>query len=267
MRLAVLVSGSGTICDAVLAAGLPVALVAADRPCRALELAERRAVPTVLVDRRRFGGFGPGFARGAYSAALAGVLQEHRVDLVAMAGFGTVLGEPAHRALPGRLLNTHPSLLPAFPGWHAVEDALAQGAAVSGCTVHVAGLAVDSGPLLAQQEVAVLPGDDPARLHERIKTVERWLYPATIRRALHALEQGREPAELPCLRGTLAAPLRPEALAGWTDGREGPVREPAAPRHGAPPVPVERDPMKRDPMKRDPVERDPVERDPVEEAG
>jgi phosphoribosylglycinamide formyltransferase-1 len=223
VRLAVLVSGSGTICDALLAAGLPVALVVADRPCRALELAERRAAPTVLLDRHRFGGFGPRFDRPAYSGALAGLLQEHDVQLVAMAGFGTVLAEPAHQALPGRLLNTHPSLLPAFPGWHAVEDALAAGVAVTGCTVHVAGLAVDSGPVLAQQEVAVLPGDDPASLHERIKTVERWLYPATIQRALAALASGQEPAELPCLRGSLAEPLDPGALRGWRDGRRAPA--------------------------------------------
>ena len=82
------------------------------------------------------------------------------------------------------MLNTHPALLPAFKGWHAVADALGAGAAVTGCTVHIATLEVDEGPILAQEEVAVLPGDTVESLHERIKTVERQLYPATIRRFL-----------------------------------------------------------------------------------
>jgi phosphoribosylglycinamide formyltransferase-1 len=98
-----------------------------------------------------------------------------------MAGFGTVLDEPIHSAFPGRILNTHPALLPAFPGWHAVEDALAAGVTETGTTVHVATLAMDAGPILAQQAVPVHPDDTVATLHERIKVVERALYPATIR--------------------------------------------------------------------------------------
>ena len=97
-----------------------------------------------------------------------------------MAGFGTVLSQPMHDAFGGRLINTHPALLPAFKGWHAVRDALAAGVKVTGCTVHVAGLDVDTGPILAQEAVPVLPGDTEASLHERIKTVERRLYPATL---------------------------------------------------------------------------------------
>ena len=88
-----------------------------------------------------------------------------------MAGFGTVLAQPVHDAFPGRILNTHPALLPAFPGWHAVEDALAAGVPVTGCTVHLATLEMDAGPVLAQEEVAVLPGDTVETLHERIKEV------------------------------------------------------------------------------------------------
>ena len=103
-----------------------------------------------------------------------------------MAGFGTVLSQPAHDAYEGRILNTHPALLPAFPGWHAVEDALAAGATVTGCTVHVATLHMDAGPILAQQEVAVRPDDTADTLHERIKEVERRLYPATIRKVMAA---------------------------------------------------------------------------------
>lgn len=181
VRVAVLVSGSGTILVTFLADGIPVAVVVADRPCVALEKAERAGVPTALVRRESFG---PGFDRDAYSRQVADALRAHDVDLVAMAGFGTILGAPVHDALPGRILNTHPALLPAFKGWHAVRDALAAGVSETGCTVHVAGLEVDSGPILAQRSVPVLPGDDEATLHERIKAVERPLYSHTLRGVL-----------------------------------------------------------------------------------
>ncbi len=209
MRVGLLVSGTGTIAARMLAEGLPVAVVVADRPCRGLELAADHAVATELVDRRQWGGFGPAFDRPGHSAALVDVLLRHRVDLVVMAGFGTVVAEAVHDAYPQRVMNTHPALLPAFPGWHAVEEALAAGVSVTGCTVHLAELAVDSGPVLAQQEVPVEPGDTAGTLHERIKGVERWLYPATVRRVLRALRHGVAPAALPALRGTLAAPLDP----------------------------------------------------------
>jgi phosphoribosylglycinamide formyltransferase 1 len=189
--VAVLASGGGTILEAVLAAAVPVAVVVSDRPCRALEVAERAGVESVLVDRRHWGGFGPAFDREAYTEAVTAALTPHAPDLVAMAGFGTVLGQAVHRAFPGRILNTHPSLLPAFPGWHAVADALAAGVAVTGCTVHVATLELDAGPVLAQAEVPVEAGDTVERLHERIKRVERQLYPATI---LEVLAGVRSPA-------------------------------------------------------------------------
>jgi phosphoribosylglycinamide formyltransferase-1 len=98
-----------------------------------------------------------------------------------------------HAAFPGRILNTHPALLPAFPGWHAVEEALAEGVSETGCTIHVASLAVDSGPTLAQETVPVLADDTVASLHERIKTVERRLYPATVLAVLEGLAAGRLP--------------------------------------------------------------------------
>jgi phosphoribosylglycinamide formyltransferase 1 len=168
-RVAVLVSGSGTILEALVGAGVPVTVVLADRPCRALEVARDAGLPGVLVDRRARGGAGP------------------RARLVAMAGFGTVMDQPVHDAYPGRILNTHPALLPAFPGWHAVADALAAGARVTGCTVHVATLEMDAGPVLAQEEVEVSPDDTVETLHERIKQVERTLYPATVLRAINEL--------------------------------------------------------------------------------
>ncbi len=191
MRVAVLVSGTGSILEAMAAAGVPVTLVVADRPCRGLEVAPTLGADAVLVDRQRHGGFGSGFDRPGYTTELTGVLTSHAPDLVAMAGFGTVLGQPVHDAFGGRILNTHPALLPAFPGWHAVEDALAAGVAVTGCTVHLATLAMDEGPVLAQEEVPVRPDDTVATLHERIKTVERRLYPATVLAALDDLAAGR----------------------------------------------------------------------------
>ena len=197
-----LVSGSGTILEAILATDLPVRLVVADRPCRALDVASGRGIPTALVDRTAFGGFGAGFDRWAYTQAVTEALAAAGVDVVVMAGFGTVLDQPVHDAFPGRILNTHPALLPAFPGWHAVRDALAAGVPETGTTVHVADLEMDTGPILAQATVAILPGDTEDTLHERIKAVERALYPATIRTfvddlAPRAVGGGRSPEPHP----------------------------------------------------------------------
>ena len=180
VRIGVLASGSGTILEAVIGAGLPVAVVIADRACRALEVANGAGIPADLVDRSDFGGFGPGFTRDRYTEAVTAALRSRRVDVVVMAGFGTVLGQAVHDAYPGRILNTHPALLPAFPGWHAVRDALAAGVTETGTTVHIATLEMDAGPVLAQAVVPVLPDDTEETLHERIKAVERTLYPVTI---------------------------------------------------------------------------------------
>ncbi len=177
-------------------AGLPVTTVLADRPCAALDLARERGAAPELVDRRSYGGYGSDFDRAAFTRTVAAVLVAHQVDLVAMAGFGTVMTEEVHRAFPGRILNTHPALLPAFPGWHGVRDALAAGVSETGCTVHVATVEMDAGPILAQEVVPVLPGDTEETLHERIKVVERSLYPATVKWALGELEAGR-PIEAP----------------------------------------------------------------------
>ncbi len=179
-QIAVLASGRGTLVHAILEEGLPVAVVVADRPCPALELAAEAGVPTELVERTEWG---PSFDRAAYGEQLVKVLRAHAVDVIVMAGFGTVVPDlPA--AYPGRVLNTHPALLPAFKGWHAVRDALAVGVKVTGTTVHIATAEVDDGPILAQEAVPVLPGDTEETLHERIKQVEWRLYPATIRRFL-----------------------------------------------------------------------------------
>lgn len=181
MRIAVLASGSGTLLDAILQDGIPVALVVVDRPSKVQVVAESHGVRAVLVERTSYG---TDFDRDAYTEAVVDVLRAHDIDLVVMAGFGTIFGPPIHAAFPSRILNTHPALLPSFRGWHGVRDALAYGVKVTGCTVHVATLEVDAGPILAQEAVAVLPGDDEDALHERIKVVERRLYPQTIRAVL-----------------------------------------------------------------------------------
>jgi phosphoribosylglycinamide formyltransferase-1 len=198
VRLGVLVSGSGTILEAMFEAGLPVTTVISDRPCGALSARAHDAADE-LIDRKGYGGFGPGFDRQGYTATVTATLVAHQVDLVAMAGFGTVLTQTAHSAFPDRILNTHPALLPAFPGWHGVRDALEAGVAETGCTVHLATLEMDAGPVLAQEAVPVLPGDTEETLHERIKVVERVLYPATVAWALGELGAGRslQPAAPP----------------------------------------------------------------------
>jgi phosphoribosylglycinamide formyltransferase 1 len=195
MTTGVLVSGTGSILEAIIRS-TPIDVVAADRPCRALEVAERAGVPTALVDRGRFGGFTSAFDRPAYTAALTGQLAERSVDLVCMAGFGTILAPSFFDRFEGRVLNTHPSLLPAFRGWHAVRDTLAAGVTTTGCTVHVATRALDEGPVLRQVTVEVRVDDDEATLHARIKAVEQRLYPEVIAEVRAALAEGREPASL-----------------------------------------------------------------------
>ena len=187
-------------------AGLPVTLVLADRPCAGLDLAKDRGAAAELVDRKAYGGFGEGFDREGFTATVAATLVAHQVDLVAMAGFGTVMTQAVHDAFPGRMLNTHPALLPAFPGWHGVRDALAAGVSETGCTVHLATLEMDAGPILTQRAVPVLPDDTEETLHERIKVVERTLYPETVAWALGELEAGRRIG--PAQEGAVGSPER-----------------------------------------------------------
>jgi phosphoribosylglycinamide formyltransferase 1 len=176
----VLASGSGTILRAMLERGdIPVTLVVADRPCGAIDIALQFGVASQLVERTSFGA---DFDRFAYTKEVVAALQESDIDLVVMAGFGTILDQPIHDSYPRQILNTHPALLPAFKGWHAVRDALAAGVKVTGCTVHFASLEVDDGPILAQEPVLVMDDDTEETLHERIKAVERRLYPDVVAR-------------------------------------------------------------------------------------
>jgi phosphoribosylglycinamide formyltransferase-1 len=180
-RLGVLASGSGTVLRAILDSGLRVSAVIVDRPCPAVQIAGDADVAVEIVERESFG---PEFDRVAYTGRVVEALKRHQIDVVAMAGFGTVLAGSVFEVYQGRILNTHPALLPAFKGWHAVRDALAYGVKVTGTTVHIATEDVDAGPILAQEPVAVEDGDTEETLHERIKAVERRLYPEAIRRFL-----------------------------------------------------------------------------------
>jgi phosphoribosylglycinamide formyltransferase-1 len=171
-RLVVLVSGGGSNLAALLAAhdgpaypGRVVGVVAD----RGLDLARAAGVPTAVVAPADFED------RAAWDRALAEAIGVFRPDLVVSAGFMRILGAAVLDRFGGRVVNTHPALLPAFPGAHAVRDALAFGAKVTGCTLHVVDAGVDTGPVVAQVAVAVEPGDDEATLHERIKVAERRL--------------------------------------------------------------------------------------------
>ena len=180
-RVVVLLSGAGSLCAALLAAaadpGYPVEVVAvgADRAtATGLGHARDRGIETyvtALPDHPD---------RAAWDRALAAELTARRPDWVVSAGFMKLLGSAVLGAFPGRVVNTHPALLPAFPGAHAVRDALAAGVSTTGATVHLVDAGTDTGPVLAQRPVPVLPEDDEARLHERIKTVERELLVQTV---------------------------------------------------------------------------------------
>lgn len=186
-RLGVLASGTGTILQAIVDAGLAVSVAVVDRRCGAVEVAQQAGIPVELVERTSFG---KEFDRDSYTHQVVDALKPYEIDVLAMAGFGTILSQPIHDAYPARILNTHPALLPAFKGWHAVEEALAYGVKVTGWTVHLATLDVDSGPILAQEAVTVEPSDTKDTLHERIKEVERRRYPEVIREFLEGVGGG-----------------------------------------------------------------------------
>lgn len=168
--------------DAMLKAGCPISLMVADQPCRAVdEVAPRHDVEAVVVSRADFG-FGQGkgkFNREKFTQELVNVLIEHEIVGVILAGFDTILTSAffTENNYGGRVLNSHPALLPAYKGVaHAVPDQIRDGVKVSGTTIHVASGDVDGQPYLRQVEVPVLPGDTADTLHERIKEVERRVY-------------------------------------------------------------------------------------------
>lgn len=173
-RLVVLASGTGSLLASLLAAAADdyparVVAVGTDRKCAAVDIAARAGVPSYTV---RLGDYAD---RDAWDGALTEATAEHEPDLVVSAGFMKILGGQFLSRFPGRVVNTHPALLPAFPGAHAVPEALAYGVRVTGCTVHLVDSGMDTGPILAQQAIEVLDDDTEETLHERIKVVERRL--------------------------------------------------------------------------------------------
>jgi len=182
-RLVVLVSGAGTNLQALLDAcadpgyGAQIVAVGADRDgIQALDRAERAGIPTFT---RRVKDFPD---RTAWDRALTASCAGARPDLVVLAGFMKLVGAEFLAAFGGRVINTHPALLPAFPGMHAVRDALDHGAKLTGCTIFLVDAGLDSGPVIAQAAVPVLDSDDEATLHERVKVAERSLLVETVGR-------------------------------------------------------------------------------------
>ncbi len=173
-RVVVLASGTGSLLASLLKSAVGdyparVVAVGTDRVCAALDIAAAAAVPRFTIELADYPD------RNAWDAAIAEATAAHDPDLVVSAGFMKILGPAFLSRFPARVVNTHPALLPAFPGVHAVPDALAYGVRVTGCTVHLVDAGTDTGPILAQQAVPVLDDDDEATLHERIKVIERQL--------------------------------------------------------------------------------------------
>jgi phosphoribosylglycinamide formyltransferase-1 len=182
-RLVVLVSGTGTNLQALVDAsadpayGADVVAVGADRG--GIAALDRAAVAGIPVFTRRVGDYP---TRAAWDGALTRACEEHQPDLIVCAGFMKLVGKEFLARFAGRCLNTHPALLPSFPGMHGVKDALAYGVKVTGCTVFLVDEGVDAGPVLAQAAVTVRDDDDEAALHERIKVAERALLVDTVGR-------------------------------------------------------------------------------------
>jgi phosphoribosylglycinamide formyltransferase 1 len=171
--IGVLVSGNGTNLQALIDAGLPVTAVASNRKeAYALQRAREAGVPTATFSMDCHE------SRKERDLVMATWLEEHGVELVVLAGYMHVLTEPFLRRFPERIVNVHPSLLPAFPGAHAIDDAIAAGVDTTGVTVHLVDAGLDTGPVLVQEEIAVEPRDT---LEERIHAVEHRLLPKVVK--------------------------------------------------------------------------------------
>ncbi len=181
-RIAVLASGSGSNLQAIIEAtesgrirGAEVSLVVSDRRnAYALERARQRDIPASYFSPLNYS------SREEYDRGLVTYLERRQIDLVVLAGFMRVLTPYFVLMFQHRILNIHPALLPSFPGAHGVEDALAYGVKVTGCTVHFVDDGVDTGPIILQEAMLVLDDDTAERLHERIRAVEHRLYPRAI---------------------------------------------------------------------------------------
>ena len=177
-----LASGTGSNLQALLddpVVGRAIRLVVSDRAeAKALDRARSAGIEGVHLDPKAYDG------RTAHDEALVALLRGRGIDLVCLAGYMRILSPPFVRAFWERTVNVHPALLPAFPGAHAVRDALAAGVKITGCTVHLVDEEVDHGPILAQEAVPVLEEDDELSLHARIQEAEHRLYPAVVRQVL-----------------------------------------------------------------------------------
>ena len=212
-RIAVGVSGAGSNLRALVAAsrrgelGGEVALVFADRACPALDWAAEQGIETALVP-------------GGEDATLAETLVATAIDAVVLAGYMRIVGPSVLAAFDRRILNTHPSLLPAFPGADAVGDALAHGVKVTGCTIHLVDATLDGGPIVAQEAVEVLPGDDATTLHDRIRAVEHRLLPRAVALVLAgavSMPSGGRRVSLDLERADAAIPTPRRALLSVSD--------------------------------------------------
>ncbi|RIK11335.1 MAG: phosphoribosylglycinamide formyltransferase [Acidobacteria bacterium] len=180
-RFAVLASGAGTNLQAILdavASGQIAAepsLVLTDRPnAKALDRAQAAGIPRAVLPFKDFE------SRETFTDAVVAEVKSSGADFVVLAGFMRILAPAACEAYPNAIINTHPSLLPAFQGASAVAEAIAYGVTVTGCTVHLIDEELDHGPIIVQEAVPVLPGDDEESLHERIKVVEHRLLPEVV---------------------------------------------------------------------------------------
>jgi phosphoribosylglycinamide formyltransferase 1 len=182
VSVAVLASGPGTNLQALLAepvVGPRIGLIVSDRAdAGALQRAASLGVAAVHLDPHEHA------SRQDHDAALVALLRDRGAEVVCLAGYMRILTPQVVRAFWGRMLNVHPSLLPAFPGAHAVRDALAWGVKMTGATVHFVDEEVDHGPIVIQEAVPVLDGDDEASLHARIQQAEHRIYPAAVRSLL-----------------------------------------------------------------------------------
>jgi phosphoribosylglycinamide formyltransferase-1 len=177
-KLVVLISGRGSNLDAIVRAGVPakiVAVISNRADAAGLKLGEQAGIPTEVVDDREFP------SREAFEAELADAIDRHSPDLIVLAGFMRVLGADVVRRYSGRMINIHPSLLPAFPGLHTHRRALQEGVKLHGCTVHFVTPQVDHGPIIVQAAVPVRAGDTEATLAARVLQQEHRVYPLAIR--------------------------------------------------------------------------------------
>lgn len=198
-KLVVMVSGTGSLLQAMIKYGLPIEYVITDKPCDGLGIAEAAGISTYRYRRTCWGWDNsrhwqdqPNFDRVGFSTMIARGLNRNGINVVAMAGFMTILAPEFFEIYDGEILNIHPSLLPAFKGESAVRDALEYGVKITGTTIHFATPDLDAGPIISQRAVEVMDYDTPEKLHARIKRAEQALYPMIL---------------LEVLRGTLEPPV------------------------------------------------------------